>query len=210
MGSCCGNQSIKCYCPSCGATPGINFKGSGTKSIDYICLKCGKKKSGNYYKCNICNSIFCYKCPFNLNNNNIKYSCPACNESAGENFKGYSDYRSYNCLKCGKFQKSSGYYLCKNCNGMFCYKCPQLHNENIASCPSCGAKVGINFKGSGTNSIDYNCLKCGKTKSSSYYKCFICNGIFCYKCPFSKPSNEYSNSSNPADNAVAVNILRAN
>ena len=143
MGSFCGslnNHSKKCCCPSCGATAGINFKGSGTKSIDYNCLKCGTKKSGYYYECNICNSIFCYKCSFNINNNNIKYSCPACNESAGEKFKGnsYSNYfRSYNCLKCGKFQNSSGYYFCTNCNGIFCYKCPQLHNENIALCPSC-------------------------------------------------------------------------
>ena len=183
-----------------------------------------KKKSCNYYECNICNSIFCYKCSFNINNN-IKYYCPACNESAGENFKGYSnDYKSYNCLKCGKFQNSSGYYLCKNCNGMFCYKCPQLHNENIALCPACNESAGKKFICKyGKNSIDYNCLKCGKKKSGIYYKCNICNGIFCYKCPFINPSNEYnsnhyndnyiskpSNEYNSNDNAFAVNVLRAN
>ena len=38
-----------------------------------------------------------------------------------------------------------------------------------------------------------------KKKSGNYYECYICNGIFCYKCPFSKSSNEYSNSSRPAE-----------
>ena len=153
------NRSNKCCCPSCGAKAGINFKGSGTSSINYNCLKCGTKQSGNYYYCQICNSIFCYKCSFSKNNN-IKYSCPSCNESAGEMFKGYgSSYRSYNCLKCGKFKNSSGYYQCSNCNGMFCCKCPQLHNENKALCPSCGTKAGKFFMCKfGQYDVKYNFL----------------------------------------------------
>ena len=105
------NYSSTCSCPSCGEPAGRNFKGSGEDYESFNCLKCGENQSvANYYKCNICNGIFCSKCPFNnsnnnnynrinRNNNNILYSCPACGEPAGSNFKGSgSNYESFICL----------------------------------------------------------------------------------------------------------------
>jgi len=186
----------KCFCPSCGEPSGDNFKGSGKDYESFICLKCGKHQSvANYYKCKICNGIFCSQCPFNNNriinnmenrNNIILNSCPSCGEPAGNNFKGSGkDYESFICLKCGKHQSVANYYKCKICNGIFCSQCPKINDRIFACCPSCGEIAGNRFKGSGKDYESFKCLKCGKHQSvANYYKCKNCGGIFCYNCPF--------------------------
>ena len=59
------NNINGCSCPACGELSGKNFKGSGDNWESFICLKCGEHQSvANYYKCNICQGLFCYKCPF--------------------------------------------------------------------------------------------------------------------------------------------------
>ena len=191
------NFSSPCCCPSCGEPAGSRFKGSGKDYESFNCLKCGKHKSvSNYYKCNVCNGIFCSNCPFNNKRNkintNINYnnidgcSCPACGELSGKNFKGSGkNYESFICLKCGKHQSVSNYYMCNICNGIFCSQCPFLNERSLALCPACGKPAGIEFKGSGKNYESFKCLKCGKHQSvSNYYKCDNCQALFCYKCPF--------------------------
>ena len=60
------NDGIFAKCPSCGEPAGRKFKGSGKDYESFNCLKCGKSQSvSNYYKCNNCQGIFCYNCPFN-------------------------------------------------------------------------------------------------------------------------------------------------
>ena len=60
------NDGIKASCPSCGEQAGRMFKGSGNDYDSFQCLKCGESQSvANYYKCNNCQGIFCYNCPFN-------------------------------------------------------------------------------------------------------------------------------------------------
>ena len=181
-----------CCCPSCGEPAGNNFKGSGKDYESFICLKCGKHQSvANYYKCKICNGIFCNKCP--QLNDRILASCPSFRELAGKNFLGSGDNTEcFDCLKCGKHQSIKSYYKCKICKGIFCTNCPFNNNRDrnnyinkIYSCPACGEPSGKNFCGSGDKTECFDCLKCGKHQSiKSYYKCKICNGIFCNKCPF--------------------------
>ncbi len=134
----------------------------------------------------------------NFIENNLCF-CPSCGESAGENFKGSgSDQTTFYCLKCGNIQSNRNYFHCNNCNGIFCIQCPQNINKNLASCPSCGESAGENFKGSGTTEENYYCLKCGKLDGiddkeikdteikKSFFVCFKCKSIFCYKCPYLK------------------------
>ena len=185
-----------CCCPSCGEPAGINFQGSGEDYDAFNCLKCGKNKiAANYYKCKICNGIFCSQCPFNNNkiinkkkkrNNFSLYSCPACGEPAGANFQGSGeDYDSFNCLKCGKNQAAANYYKCEICYGIFCSQCPKKKDGKLARCPSCGEMAGNSFQGSGEDYDSFDCLKCGKTQCAvNYYKCNVCRGMFCYYCPF--------------------------
>ena len=190
------NYSTSCSCPSCGEPAGRNFKGSGEDYESFNCLKCGERQSAaNYYRCNICNGIFCSKCPFNnsnnrinRNNNNILYSCPAWGEPAGSYFKGSGeDYESFNCLKCGERQSAANYYRCNICNGIFCSQCPSKNNKqsnSLYSCPACGEPAGRYFKGSGSDYESFNCLKCGERQSAAnYYICNKCKGIFCSQCP---------------------------
>ena len=188
------NNNNSYSCPACGEPAGSNFKGSGSDYESFTCLKCGEKQSvANYYKCNNCNRIFCSQCPSknNYRNNSFKknntlYSCPACGEPAGRNFKGSGkDYESFFCLKCGNHQSVANYYMCNKCRGIFCSQCPDLNDGIFAKCPSCGEPAGRKFKGSGKDYESFNCLKCGKSQSvSNYYKCNNCKGIFCYSCPF--------------------------
>ena len=188
-----------CFCPSCGETAGENFKGSGKNQASFFCLKCGNSKTdSSYYLCNKCNSIFCIQCPQKINTN--LSSCPSCGESAGESFKGSSNNQtSFYCLKCGNIQSNRNYFLCNKCNSIFCFQCPQKkNNENFPSCPSCGESAGENFKGSDTTEENYYCLKCGKLDGiddkdlkdskikKSFFVCYKCKGIFCYKCPYLK------------------------
>jgi len=121
----------------------------------------------------------------NLNNIN-GCSCPACGELSGNNFKGSGkDYESFIYLKCGENQSVANYYKCNICNGIFCSQCPYLNDRIFAFCPSCGQPAGKKFKGSGKDYESFICLKCGENQSvANYYKCYICQGLFCYKCPF--------------------------
>ena len=85
-------------------------------------LKCGEYQSGkNCLKCNNCNGIFCYDCPYNKYPNLAL--CPACGEPAGNNFKG-DDKKYFDCLKCGEHQFGKNCFKCNSCKGIFCYKCP--------------------------------------------------------------------------------------
>ena len=112
----------------------------------------------------------------------INTLCPACNEPAGNNFKG-GGKQYFDCLKCGEHQSGKNCFICKICNGIFCYDCPHKKYENLAICPSCSEPAGYNFKGGGQQYFD--CLKCGKHQSGkNCFKCKVCNGIFCYKCPY--------------------------
>ena len=121
----------------------------------------------------------------NLNNIN-GCSCPACGELSGNNFKGSGkDYESFIYLKCGENQSVANYYKCNICNGIFCSQCPYLNDRIFAFCPSYGKPAGKKFKGSGKDYESFICLKCGENQSvANYYKCYICQGLFCYKCPF--------------------------
>ena len=57
--------------------------------------------------------------------------------------------------------------------------------QNFIYCPSCGHPLKNNFESSGTDTETFNCFKCGQYQSyTNYYKCMICNSIFCQKCPF--------------------------
>ena len=50
-------------CPSCHEPAGNFFKGNKSEYFD--CLKCGEHQFGkNCFKCNNCNGIFCYRCPY--------------------------------------------------------------------------------------------------------------------------------------------------
>ena len=171
-------------CPSCWELAGKKFKGSGNNQLTFNCFKCGmKKEKENYYECNKCNCIFCSQCPQIKNENLVK--CPSCGENAGRNFKGSKNaLNSFYCLKCGKKQETKHYYECNKCNSIFCNQCPQIKNDNLSKCPSCGQYAGEGFKGSGNNQLTFYCLKCGKKKDKeNYYECNKCYCIFCSQCP---------------------------
>ena len=197
------NLTSGACCPSCNEPSGNNFRGSGDQTEFFDCLKCGEHQSGkSYYKCKNCNGIFCTQCPFNnhrilknkYNNNysNNLASCPACGEPSGTNFRGSGDKTEFfDCLKCGEHRSGESYYHCKICKGIFCAQCPFNNNINknnmnksLYSCPACGEPSGSRFCGSGDQTEFFDCLKCGEHQSGkSYYKCKICNGIFCSNCP---------------------------
>ena len=151
----------KCCCPVCFEPLGNNFYGSG-KNTDYFdCLKCGDHQSGKtYFFCDICNSIFCTKCPFK--NYNTKYSCPVCGENIGNRFQSSGKKTDYfDCLKCGDHQSGKNYFFCRICNSIFCYKCPYKNYKTKYSCPICGQIIGNKFYGSGTKTEYFACFKCG-------------------------------------------------
>ena len=110
------NYSNGCCCPCCGEPAGKDF--IGDNKFSYYCLKCGESYYGNCYSCRKCGGIFCHKCPFK------QYSNLACCPACGQGLIG-SDKYFYNCLKCGKDYYGYCYY-CRNCEGIFCYKCPYL------------------------------------------------------------------------------------
>ena len=113
-------------------------------------------------------------------------SCPSCGEPLGNNFKSSgTSTETFNCFRCGQYQSYSNYYKCRICNGIFCQKCPQSNYTFFDKCPLCGESAGNKFKASGTCTETFNCFKCGQYQSyTNYYKCSICKGIFCQKCPF--------------------------
>ena len=201
MGFCTSTTGKRACCPSCGEYAGQFFKGSGTATTDYLCLKCGKtQNAANYYICSKCNGIFCIKCPFNNSkaksseseesaefaDDTNKYSCPACAAKIAEFFKGSGKNRAtFTCLKCGRNEVNTNYYKCEKCNGIFCRKCHKFKSAQLAQCPACSEPVGKSLKGSNLQKSNYTCQKCGTKKTAScYYKCEKCNGIFCYECPF--------------------------
>ena len=110
------NYSNGCCCPCCGEPAGKDF--IGDNEFSYNCLKCGQKYYGNCYSCRKCGGIFCHKCPFK------QYSNLACCPACGQGLIGGNIF-SYDCLKCGKHFYTNCYY-CRNCEGIFCYKCPYL------------------------------------------------------------------------------------
>ena len=132
----------------------------------------------------ICNGIFCQNCP--KSNNSFLNRCPLCGQSAGNNFKASGTHtETFSCFNCGQYQNDRIYYKCMICNGIFCQNCPKSNFGSFAKCPLCGESVGYNFKASGTDTESFNCFKCGQYQSyTNYYKCMICNSIFCQKCPF--------------------------
>ncbi len=171
------------YCPSCGHPLGNNFESSGTYTKTFNCFECGQYKNDkNYYKCRICNGIFCQNCP--QYNNTFLNRCPLCGQSAGNNFKASgTDTETFKCFNCGQYQNNRIYYKCMICNGIFCQNCPK-HNGISVKCPLCGESAGYNFKASGTDTETFNCFICGQYQNyTNYYKCRTCNGIFCQKCP---------------------------
>ena len=107
-----------------------NSKGQVIKKEHFDCLKCGEYQVGqSYFKCKICNSIFCSICPYK--NDGLGCNCPACGEKAGNFFQGSGyDNEHFDCLKCGEYQNGKTYFKCKKCKGIFCYKCPQNSNSN--------------------------------------------------------------------------------
>ena len=153
-------------------------------------MECGRERDyETYYKCNICNSLFCPECPHR--GYYYESCCPSCGEPAGKNFGGRGP-AYFQCMECGKEKESLGCYKCKICKGIFCNRYPKGKNplrkryknrKTKAYCPSCGEPAGKNFGGEG---MDYfTCMKCGKgMESLSCYKCKICNGVFCSDCPF--------------------------
>ena len=132
--------------------------------------------------------------PYNYNIVNVDnkfgnfISCPSCGEPFGNKFKSSGkDTQYFDCFKCGNRQSDKNYYECKKCNSVFCYKCPQLNNNNFISCPFCGEVPGNNFKGSRFDTQYYNCFNCGNRQSDkNYYECKKCNCMLCDKCPFYK------------------------
>ena len=197
------NKSNQNCCPACREAIGENFKGSGSETESFICLKCGESHiSTNYFKCKICNGIFCVKCLYFKVTR--EYSCPSCQEKIGEKFKGSgSEKESFDCLKCGKKYYSKNYFKCDKCDGIFCYKCPQPQEEDniLTQCPACGELAGNKFNGN-YNNLYVDCLKCGKYLTGVCFKCKTCNGVFCYNCPNKKYENFAScpNCNEPAGN----------
>ena len=191
-------------CPSCGEPFGKNFISSGLSTEYFNCFRCKQYQNNEiYYKCKICNAVFCRKCPQSRYDNFAK--CPFCYELAGNNFKasGFST-EYFNCFKCGSSQNNESYYKCKNCNAFFCIKCPLNTYENVnynkvnvnkqlinfISCPSCGEPFGKNFISSGLSTEYFNCFRCKQYQNNEiYYKCKICNAVFCRKCPQSRYDN---------------------
>ena len=114
---------------------------------------------------------------------NVIY-CPSCGEPLGNNFQSSgTDTETFNCFKCGQYKSYTNYYKCMICNSIFCQNCPQYNNIFLVKCPLCGESAGNKFKASGTDTETFNCFKCGQYQSyKNYYKCMICNGIFCQKC----------------------------
>ena len=179
-------------CPACGEPSNKNFKGSGEDKAYFDCLKCGEHQSGkSYYYCRNCKAIFCSRCLYNRNNN-FRFSCPSCGEPSGNKFRGSGENQEYyDCLKCGYHQSGKSYYECLNCKGIFCYRCPQINNNETqikTFCPACREPAGINFFGYDKEYFD--CLKCGNHQSGkNCYKCNNCKGIFCYNCPHKRYNN---------------------
>ena len=110
------NYSNGCCCPCCGEPAGKDF--IGDNKFPYNCLKCGQKYYGNCYSCRKCGGIFCHKCPF------TQYSNLACCPACGQGLFGGNEC-TYDFLKCGKHFYNNCYY-CRNCEGIFCHKCPYL------------------------------------------------------------------------------------
>ena len=58
------NKKNGICCLVCGEPGGKNFGGGG-KRHNNNCMKCGKKERyGEFFRCKICNSTFCSKCPY--------------------------------------------------------------------------------------------------------------------------------------------------
>ena len=114
-------------CPSCGEPFGKNFISSGLSTEYFTCFRCLQRQyDKNYYKCKICNAVFCYKCPQSRYDNLA--ICPFCGELAGNKFKASGFKNDYfNCFKCGNRQYGANYYKCENCNAFFCNECPFYH-----------------------------------------------------------------------------------
>lgn len=115
-------------------------------------------------------------------------SCPMCGEKfANKKFVSSGEKKkNFKCRRCNNNFYNDYYFICKNCDTIYCTSCPYSNNSLIKySCPMCGEQfLNGKFKSSGQKTDSFKCRRCSNNFFKDYYfKCNNCDTIYCTNCP---------------------------
>lgn len=101
------------------------FECSGIKTENYKCRKCEDNYYNEYYFiCRKCESVYCPKC-INSKNRITNYYCPMCGEEFLDGRFESSGLKmdNYKCRKCNENFYNEYYFVCRNCDSVYCQRC---------------------------------------------------------------------------------------